>query len=213
LTRSRRLVRSDLVAHLTAVGREALVDYGVSTVLDLRSESEVRATPNPFADSTGPRYLHHVLIEDSRMTSIGDAQSMLDRYISTLELGPQAFRDVFNAIAESDGCVLFHCFAGKDRTGVVSAMLLAMAGVPRDDIAADYAGTDVQLASQYERWISEAAPERRDAFRDELRCPPERILGVLDHLQARWGGVEGYLETAGVQTANIERLVAKLTNS
>jgi protein-tyrosine phosphatase len=200
-----------VVAHLTAAGREALIDYGVTTVLDLRSESEVLTTPNPFADgSSGPRYLHRVLIDDSRMTSIGDPQGMLERYLSTLEMRPQAFRDIFDALAEAEGCVLFHCFAGKDRTGVVAAMLLAMAGVSPDDIAADYGETDQQLAGQYERWIGEAAPERRDAFREELRCPPERILGVLDHLQVKWGGVEGYLEAAGMSSANIDRVASKL---
>src|SRR3989442_14775053 len=138
---------------------------------------------------------------------------MLERYLFIVNTRPHAFRDVFNSLAEADGSVLFHCFAGKDRTGLVAAMALAIAGVARDGIAADYAETDVQLAKQYETWIGEAKPEKRDAFREELRCPPERILGVLDHLERRWGGVAGYLETAGVSPANMERLVAKLAEN
>jgi protein-tyrosine phosphatase len=204
------LVRSDLVAHLTAAGRQALIDYGVTTVLDLRSEAEVVRAPNPFEGGSGPRYVHRVLIDDKHMTSIGDPQSMLERYLSTIKLRPQAFRGIFNTLAEADGCVLFHCFAGKDRTGVVAAMLLDLAGVDPEDIAADYAETDRQLAPQYERWISEAEPERRESVRDELRCPPERILGVLDHLHARWGSVEGYLEAIGVERPNLDRLTTKL---
>ncbi|TMF97272.1 MAG: tyrosine-protein phosphatase, partial [Chloroflexi bacterium] len=80
-----------------------------------------------------------------------------------------------------------------------------------DDIAADYGQTDLQLAPQYERWIAEAPAEKRDAFRDELRCPPERILGVLDHIERRWGGVAGYLEAAGMAPSTIDRVAAKLS--
>jgi len=106
--------------------------------------------------------------------------------------------------------VLFHCFAGKDRTGLVAAMLLEMAGVPPDHIAADFGETDVQLAGQYEKWISQAEPEKRDEMREELRCPPERILGVLDYLHQKWGGAASYLEASGMTQANIDRVTAKL---
>ena len=90
-------------------------------------------------------------------------------------------------------------------------MLLALAGVSPEVIAADYGETDVQLASQYEIWINEAEPDRREAFREELRCPPERILGVLDHLDKRWGGVADYLEASGMAAAEIERVGKRLS--
>ena len=204
------LVRSDFLGNLTATGRAALVAYGVTTVLDLRSASEVVSKPNPFAGGSGPAYVHHELIDDANMRQIGDSPDMFDRYLMILDSRPQAFRAIFDSVAEAEGGVLFHCYAGKDRTGVIAAMLLALAGVSPDDIALDYGETDLCLAPQYERWISEAAPERREAFRQELRCPPERILGVLDHLQRRWGGVEGYLEASGIAPANIDRLTTRL---
>jgi protein-tyrosine phosphatase len=204
------LIRSDHLGHLTEAGREALVTYGVANVIDLRSASEILRTPNPFADGSGPAYVHRELIDDANMRPIGDSQDMFERYLMVLDSRPQAFRDIFDSVAEAEGAVLFHCFAGKDRTGVIAAMLLALAGVPPDHIAADYALTDVRLAKQYEKWTSEAEPERREAFRQELRCPPERILGVLDHLQTKWGGVEAYLEASGMTPPNIDRVSRKL---
>ena len=185
--------------------------YGVTTVLDLRSNEELVRNPSPYANGDGVSYVHCELIDDANMTQIGDSQSMFDRYIFIVEKRPQAFRQVLEAVAGVEGCVLFHCFAGKDRTGLVAAMLLSVAGVAPDDIAADYGQTDLQLAPQYERWIAEAPAEKRDAFRDELRCPPERILGVLDHIERRWGGVAGYLEAAGMAPSTIDRVAAKLT--
>ena len=203
-------MRSDYLGHLTAPGREALIAYGVTTVIDLRSASEVANKPNPFADGSGPAYVHRELIDDANMRQIGDSPDMFERYLMILDNRPQAFHDIFDSVAEADGAVLFHCYAGKDRTGMIAAMLLALAGVTPDDIAADYGETDLRLAKQYEKWITEAAPERREAFRQELRCPPERILGVLEHLQGKWGGVDGYLESSGMTPANIDRLSAKL---
>jgi len=185
--------------------------YGVTTVLDLRSKGETFKTPSPFADGDGVRYVHRELIDDANMTNIGDSQSMLDRYLFIINKRPHAFRDIFEVIAQTDGTVIFHCFAGKDRTGLIAAMLLSLAGVAPEHIAADYGETDLQLAPQYETWIAEAPADKREAFIDELRCPPQRILGVLDHLQQGWGGVEGYLEAAGMASADIDRVSAKLS--
>jgi protein-tyrosine phosphatase len=204
------LVRSDTIAHLTPAGRDALTAYGVTTVIDLRTDSEVARMPNPFADNTGPAYRHLPLIDDSMMVELGTASGMFERYLRMLDSRPEAFRPIFDAMAEAGGGVVFHCYAGKDRTGLVAAMLLSVAGVPGDAIATDFAETDAQLAASYLDWIAAAAPERRSEMREEFRCPPERILGVLEHLEKKWGGVPSYLEAAGMTPASIDKLSAKL---
>ena len=204
------LIRSDHLGHLNVSGREALTAYGVATVIDLRSDSEILSSPNPFAAGDTTEYIHSALIDDANMNKLGDAGDMFQRYLRIIDRRASAFRDVFTSVAEAEGGVLFHCFAGKDRTGLVAAMLLSLGGVAPDDIAADYAATDEQLAKQYEVWIAEAPPEKREAFREELQCPPDRILGVLAYIDQKWGGVEGYLEASGVIPANIDRLSAKL---
>jgi protein-tyrosine phosphatase len=210
VTRSRVLIRSDHLGLLNASGREGLHAYGVTTVLDLRSDGEIARSPSPFAGGVGATYLHRPLIDDQNMNNIGDATDMLERYLFILDNRPEAFAEVFTTLAHARGTVLFHCFAGKDRTGLVAAMLLALAGVSPEVIAADYGETDVQLAKQYEIWINEAEPDRRESFRNELHCPPERILGVLGHLDRQWGGVAGYLEGAGVSPAEIDLIAGKL---
>ena len=182
----------------------------MTTILDLRSLEETVSRPSPFADGTRVRYVHRELIDDANMTHIGESQDMFQRYLFLVDRRQAAFRAIFEAVAEAEGTVLFHCFAGKDRTGLVAAMLLELAGVDDEDIAADYGETDVQLAGQYEAWIEEAPLERRDAYRNELRCPPERILGVLEHLRSRWGGAAGYLEAAGMASSAINRVASRL---
>lgn len=210
MTRSGVLVRSDHIGHLTQAGREALIAYGVKTVLDLRSPAELVKSPNPFADGSGPAYLHIPLIDDADMRQVGEAADMYKRYLMILDNRQTAFGAVFNAVAEAEGPLVFHCFAGKDRTGLVAALLLALAGVTKQAIVKDFGETDASLAKRYEQWIADAAPERRTSMRDELRCPPEWILGVLDYLEQKWGGVEGYLEDSGLSPANLDRVSAKL---
>ena len=204
------LVRSDSIVHLTPVGREAMVAYGVTSVIDLRTDAEGLSAPNPCADNAGPAYRHLPLIDDSTMLGLGEASGMFERYVWVLDGRTAAFRAIFESVAQADGGVVFHCFAGKDRTGMVAAMVLSLAGVPNDAIAADFAESDAQLALRYQEWIAAAAPEERSEMREALRCPPDRILGVLDHLQKRWGGVHGYMEAAGMNPTAIERLSAKL---
>lgn len=215
LTRPGVLVRSDSLRSLNAAGQEAMVAYGVTTVIDLRSESEVAKSPSPFASAEGAdalTYLHLPLIDDAAMLKLAEASDMFERYLMMLEHRSAAFSEIFSTLARTEGTVVFHCFAGKDRTGMVAAMSLALAGVDVDAIAADYAETDSQMAARYEEWLAAASPEQLEEMRDDLRCPPERIVGVLEHLDQKWGGVEGYLEAAGTQSNYIASLRSKLTS-
>jgi protein-tyrosine phosphatase len=219
------MVRSDNVASLTPEGRQAMIDYGVTTVIDLRSESEVNGSPGPpFSEfqSTSPlspqgsrmgapAYRHLPLIDDATAPTLNQAPTMPERYKLMLERRQGGMGAIFEAIAAADGPVLFHCFAGKDRTGLVAAMMLSIAGVEPEAIGADYAETDLQLADRYEEWLAKASPERLESMRDELRCPPEWILNTLEHVDKKWGGVEGYLEAAGLPSSTIARLQSKLT--
>ncbi len=212
------LVRSDNIGFLNAAGRDAMHAYGMTTVIDLRSDSELTGASDPRFPRdpdkkervAGVTYLHRALVDDASMRKLGEASNMFDRYLVMLNRRPHAFCGVFTSIAEAEDGVLFHCFAGKDRTGLVAAMLLEMAEVPPDRIAEDFGETDIQLADQYEKWINDAVPEKRSEMREELRCPPDRILGVLDYLHQKWGGVASYLEASGMTTVNIDRLSAKL---
>jgi protein-tyrosine phosphatase len=203
-------VRSDCITNLTPDGLKAMQDYGISTVIDLRSQSERAADSAAVSRAEGVVYLHRPLVDDANMRRLGEATDMFGRYLMMLDNDHHAFRNVFSAMATAEGGVLFHCFAGKDRTGLVAAMLLSLAGVPPDHIAADFNESDRQLARKYEEWIAGAEPEKRDQMREDLHCPPERILGVLEYLDRKWGGVPSYLEAAGMTPANIDRVAAKL---
>jgi protein-tyrosine phosphatase len=219
-------VRSDNVASLTSAGRRAMIDYGIATVIDLRAESELKGSPGPpFSDfqsaepivsrqlqheGGAPVYLNLPLVDDEVAFVLNEAPSMPDRYKVMIDLRQAALGRIFDAIARAEGPLVFHCFAGKDRTGLVAAMLLSLNGVEPAAIGDDYAETDAQLATRYTQWLAKASPDRREQMQDELRCPPEWMLSTLDYVEHKWGGVGSYLEAAGVSPVGIDRLSTKL---
>ncbi len=212
------LVRSDAISFLTSAGREAMCAYGVTTVIDMRTEAERNGTfdprfPRNAGDMTmapGVTYLHRPLIDDPTLRRVSQVPGVLEGYVMMVDNRREALGRIFTAIADAEGGVVFHCFAGKDRTGLVAAMLLTLAGVAPEHVAADFGETDVQLAGEYAKWIAAAAPELHAGMRENLCCPPERILAVLAHVENRWGGVEAYLEACGVTPQNVDQLRSRL---
>jgi protein-tyrosine phosphatase len=213
-TRWGALVRSDSLALLTQAGREALVGYGVRTIVDLRLPEEVAGEPNPFAepDHRGIAYCNLSFIDPAaappaEVTTLAeDYKGMLDRY-------GRAVAEVMAAIADAgDGGVLVHCAAGKDRTGLISALLLGLLGVAPETIADDYALSAECLRPRDEEWLANGPGERADREQALVRFAPTRqvMLEVLDHLDQRYGGVEGYLLQAGVSAEDLDRLRARL---
>jgi protein-tyrosine phosphatase len=159
-----------------------------------------------------PVHRHLPLIDDATAPVLNQAPTMPERYVLMLERRQRGVGAIFDAIATADGPVVFHCFAGKDRTGLVAAMMLSIAGVEPEAIGADFAETDLQLAGRYEEWLAKASPERLESMRNELRCPPEWMLSTLAYVEQKWGGVEGYLEAAGLPSSTIARLQSRLTS-
>jgi protein-tyrosine phosphatase len=214
-TRWGAVVRSDSPAALTEAGRAALADYGVRTIVDLRLPTELADYPNPFAEpgDHGIAYTNVSFIDpaaappDAVSTLAEDYLQMLDRY-------RQGVAEAMTAIARApDGVVVIHCAAGKDRTGLISALLLGLAGVPADTIAADYAITAELLRPRDQAWLAGLDPEERaerEAMLARYAPTAEVMLAVLEGLGERFGGVEPYLLATGLGTDDLERLRDRL---
>ena len=214
-TRWGAVVRSASLAALTEAGRAALADYGVRAIVDLRLPAELADDPNPFAEpgDHGIAYTNVSFVDpaaappDAVSTLAEDYLQMLDRY-------RQGVAEAMTAVARApDGAVLIHCAAGKDRTGLISALLLGLVDVPAETIAADYAMTAELLRPREEAWLAACPPEERAERRAMIaRYAPtaEVMLAVLAGLSERYGGVEPYLAEAGVSRADLERLRERL---
>ena len=106
-----------------------------------------------------------------------------------------AVRAVANA---PEGGVVIHCAGGKDRTGLVTAFLLHIAGVGTDEIAKDYALSEERLRTRHEEWLAQAeSEEERERLERISQTPADSMRGVFEELERRYGSVEGYLRHGG----------------
>ena len=209
-TRLRSLLRADDLVQLTPEGVQALAAYGVRTVVDLRWPGEVAARPHPLALSERQVRYHRVSLlagDEMEWASLsGECTKEMWKCVVLEHTRPQ-LREVLEIIANAaDEPLLFHCVAGKDRTGVIAALLLALADVEPDAIAADYAASTAQLIDAY--MVRYAALERAEIL-EALRCPEEGVHNMLAYL-AQYGGAAGYLSAIGLGDATIARLRARL---
>lgn len=212
-TRWRRLLRADGLHRLTRQGIDDLVAAGVTTVVDLRHDNELASHPNPFRDHHAVAYHHLSLFEDLAPAAMRGGDVLLELYIEALERRGQAIVAVLSALADApDGTALFHCTAGKDRTGLIAALVLALAGVDADTIVEDYARTGVHIAPLLASIMTEATARGMDpeALRPLLACEPVTMARTLDHLDRRWGSVDRYLAAIGLASATSDRLRARL---
>jgi protein-tyrosine phosphatase len=213
-TRWGAVVRSDSLAALTEAGRAALATYGIRAIVDLRLPDELARHPNPYAEpgDHGIAYTN-VSILDPAAGFPPDTLTLAENYLWTLDRFAGYVAEVMAAIAGApEGGVLIHCAAGKDRTGLISALLLGLAGVPAETIAADYALTAELLRPRDQEWLEHGPGERaeREALAARFAPTAEVMLAVLDGLTRRYGGVERYLAAAGVSPAELDTLRQRL---
>ena len=210
LTRWRSLLRADDLVQLTPEGMQALAEYGVQTVVDLRWPGEVAATAHPLARRGQEVRYHQVsLLAGSEMewASLSGECSKEMWKCAVLEHTRPQLKNVLQIIADApDSPLLFHCVAGKDRTGLIAALLLALADVLPEAIVEDYAASTAQLADAY---VLRYANLERAEILEAVRCPKEGVHNMLEYL-ARYGGAAGYLGAIGLSDATISRLRARL---
>lgn len=210
-TRWRVLLRSGSLHALAPKGHVALAELGLRSLIDLRTSHEIAAEPNPFAHDPQVRYLHLPLI-DALSSERGEQQapSLQDVYRYILDQRRTALGQVFVHLAEPDALpALVHCTAGKDRTGLVVALLLSIAGVPKHMIAADFALSEPALA------VAPAFSHHREQLVNSgrghlLSAPPELITESLNYLEEQHGSIAAYLHTCGLSEPILHTLRAAL---
>jgi protein-tyrosine phosphatase len=218
-TRYGAVVRADSLHQLTEDGWQSVVDYGIRTVIDLRMDEEREGDPPAGA----PIDLLHISLFDDDKKVFEEveaaAQAAPDVETSTKEVYllflehfkvnvAAGIRAVANA---PEGGVVVHCMGGKDRTGLVTALLLQLAGVDDEQIAADYALSEERLRPRHELWFAEAETEaERERLRRIAQTPASSIAGVLAELRRRYGSVEGYLRAAGLGDGDLLLARARL---
>ena len=216
-------VRTSDLGRLTAADRDALAAAGVTLDIDLRTADEQAQSPDLLADDARFAYQRTSLMGTEKM----DLQKMMTTfpdslgaaYVQWLDHSQPQFKQVFQRIAaERDGTVLFHCTAGKDRTGIIAGLLLDLAGVSRADIVHNYAISAHYLEGQPKDSAMNAQimelikqnPEIGRKMAGMSGTAPENMELFLTALHQQYGGAEGYLKSIGISEAEIDQLKLRL---
>jgi hypothetical protein len=224
LTRWGRLFRSDALHELTDADVARLRAMGLRTVVDLRTERELHSSGRgPLGQE--PVSFHHLAVvqEGVRGTVTADAEALAapappgddlaERYLWYLDVGRGSLVEALTLLGDSDRYPLvFHCAAGKDRTGVLAALVLELVGVDREVIVADYVITAERLRFIMDRWRADPQFAERmakvPASRFSVEAPT--MEGFLDGLAGRHGGARSWALEAGVPPEVLDRLVAQV---
>lgn len=222
-TRYGSVVRADSVRQLTESGWRQLVDYGIRTLVDLRADEERAEDPPgdapvdvlhvPFFEASEAEWRDIVEeIEAAAAAASDPASATRDVYLVFLEHFTANVAAGVRAVARApEGGVVVHCVGGKDRTGLLTAFLLDLAGVDAAEIAADYALSEERLRPRHDAWLAKAESEaERERLRRIARTPAAAMIGVFEELERRSGGVEGYLRAGGLEDADFELARARL---
>ena len=203
----RTVFRADGVHRLSV---DDLAPLGVKTVLDLRTHDELERGRFTH-DSIG---YHHLPIIQTPWSERGfegelDAISFLaDRYVDMLDEGRDSIARALHILSDPTALPLvFHCAAGKDRTGVVAAIVLSVLGVHDDVIAADYSLSRLGMG-RFKEWIVATFPDYADSMTQQpeafLEAPAEAMHLFLERVRAAFGSVDGYVTGLGVSDATLD---------
>ena len=208
--RWRTLLRSDALHRIEPAGSAFLGELELSTILDLRTPMEAELAPSAL-DGLPARVAHISLLG-------GDMEALpleLDAiYRHVIDERGDTIGAAVRVLATADAFpALIHCSAGKDRTGIVVALILAVLGVPDEVIAADYGLSAGYLDSEHTPAIGQLQASTGlgdNLTRPLLSSPPALMLEVLARARAAGGSVDGYLLDHGLSPADLDRLRAAL---
>jgi protein tyrosine/serine phosphatase len=207
-----RLYRSDALHRLTAADVALLRGLGVATVVDLRSSHEVEAEGRgPLCDPPA-RYHHVPFFDGERSGASAPPGDLAEIYFQMLRFAAKPIARALEVLAACEAPAVFHCAAGKDRTGVLAAVLLSALGVADEDVVLDYARTQAAMelvtarlreSDAYAYVFTELPPET-------LHARPETMRALLARARAEWGSLRDYARFAGVPDAALDALAARL---
>jgi protein tyrosine/serine phosphatase len=226
-----RLLRSENLQELSAADVGKLVDgIGVTTVVDLRTTAEVELEgPGPLDAVPSVRHTHYPVLPElgSRTDAVAEAlllkkreedlsrfpdDLMCGHYLGYLEDRPEEVTGALRTIATSQGASIVHCAAGKDRTGVIVALALTVAGVEPEAIVADYLATAERMDAIIER-LARSRTYSSDVTSRPVRAhlPREETMkSFLEQLHVRYGGLPRWLAGHGFTDDDAGQLYAKL---
>lgn len=221
ITKWKTVLRSSKMSNMTTADIDLLHDYGVRTIIDLRMNSEITKQPNPLAEERRFNYKNISLLGSEKNNSLASQIDTMDisddlilgkHYITMLkryELIKEIMDDIHSSLTDANkttdlkGAVVFHCTAGKDRTGIIAMLLLGLVGVSKADIISNY-----QVSYTY--ILPEVTEFPIEYPGNILGSDPRNISLVYDALIEKFDTFENYYKEIGFNNEEIENLKSAL---
>lgn len=213
--RWRRLFRSDQLADLTEADRAVLMRLGLTRALDFRGHAERAAAPYQLAgvsqhslaiEPTVVQRMQDVAAAGCALTAQAVAELMMDLYRGLVIEQSHVYAELFKHLLHSESPLVFHCTAGKDRTGVAAALILLALGVPHDLVVQDYLLTN----ELFEHTPLPASETPAEALQVLWRVREEFLNAALQVIHTQYGGIERYLnQRLGLSDAERQALCAR----
>jgi protein tyrosine/serine phosphatase len=218
-TRQGVLLRTDTLQELTDADVKWLAELPLRTEVDLRTRYETEREGRGPLDGTDVAYLNFSFISEQAIAPRDEngeiivrdrlERQRVDHYLDYLRDAPDQVAGALAALAEPGATpAIFHCAAGKDRTGVLACLLLTLAGVERDAIIADYALSSERVPRIAERLrrLGTYGKGLDDVPDERLRSDPETMRDLLAAIDDNFGGVRQWVRDAGLDEATVRRL-------
>ncbi len=211
ITNDKSFLRADSVSFLSDSDIETLLNFGLGTVIDLRSADELASNPNPFASNNKANYVN-LPLKVSQSDSISNDLTKLATddprtamptfYVGVIKNSKGQIKELFEIIESNlDKTILFHCTAGKDRTGITAMLLLGLCDVPKDQIIENYVIT-------YENNIKNPNYTALDANvpYEILLSDKEYILAPIEYIENNYDSYYDYLLSTGLSKETLDKI-------
>ncbi|WP_294478228.1 tyrosine-protein phosphatase [uncultured Victivallis sp.] len=202
-----RVFRSDDLSGLTSRGKAALEERGIRTVVDFRGDDEVRLAPDRLPDTVQRTVRLPIepgnVLELTRLTCETAPEMMCELYRVLARDAQEMYWEFFRLLSNPENSpLLFHCSAGKDRTGFAAALFLLSLGAPRETVRQDYL-----LSARLVREKYRSAIEADERFASIYTVRPEYLAAAFEVIDREFGGTEHYLRNClGIDTALMREL-------
>ena len=211
-TKAHHYIRASSPANASDEDLEKLYEYGIRATIDLRSVFEKKNQPSRLKGYKDIEYYEVNLFHGDNISVVPEEvknyKDLSGVYIYTLEAMKESIKEVFKLFLQYPyDAVLFHCSASKDRTGIVSGLLLELAGCHDYDIVKDYSES---YENNYE--INESLKAMmKDGTEDYLRSSPRYMMAMLDYLREHYGSAKEYLLNIGLTIDEIDEIIENFT--
>ena len=200
-TKFNRFIRSDLPLNMMQKEKRYLIKNKITTIIDLRNRNELLKNPNCLDER--PFNYYNVELNGGCFPNL---EKDIPRGYMDIVDDKKSIKEIFNIILSSEGNTLFNCSAGKDRTGILSMLLLLIAKVPEVDIIADY-----QVSYTY---IKEYVTKMHEIHQEWPsfvgKSKPEYMEQTLEMFKNKYNSIDNYLKELGFNREEIKKLQSKL---